>query len=519
MAGLTVVAAALRFWRLDAIPPGLHGDEALAGLEALRILEEGWIGPYSGATLGWTAGHLYWTALVHGFLPGEPTVWSLRFAMSLWGVASVPLTWWAVRQMLGAGAGLAAAALATVWIWPLHFSRTAFDVIPWLTFELAALGLLFAAMRSRPWLFVPLGAVTGLGVYFYILIPWSWLLIAAFTAGWFLLEPARRAGRRLAVIAGILTALVVAMPMLLFVVGETDRFLPKYRRDFHRSVLGAGEDPAGASVARYVDAVFLSGGVDAVDGAGTTALVDPVSTMLCVIGVALAWRRRREPGAACLLFLLLTVPLPAALSPEGRYRGSLGVVPVLLALAALPLSALAAVAAGRARDVLSGRIAGALEGRAGRTAAAATLGCAATAIAVWNLHAYFAVFAASPHARWAYAADFRDAVELARRQPGQPRIYFLSERWSWRYEPRKILAPDLPGEDRSREFGRHDLGHDDGDAVFVLLGRYREDLDALRRLHPGGRVVPAAASGDGPVAYSVRGSSRTPSPPSEAPAR
>jgi len=44
---LTAIAAFLRTFRLEEIPAGFHGDEAWGGIEGLRILREGWIGPYA----------------------------------------------------------------------------------------------------------------------------------------------------------------------------------------------------------------------------------------------------------------------------------------------------------------------------------------------------------------------------------------------------------------------------------------------------------------------------------------
>ena len=32
------VAAVLRFWQLDQVPPGLYRDEAFNGLDALKVL-------------------------------------------------------------------------------------------------------------------------------------------------------------------------------------------------------------------------------------------------------------------------------------------------------------------------------------------------------------------------------------------------------------------------------------------------------------------------------------------------
>ncbi len=37
---LVIIAAGLRLWRIDAIPPGFHFDESFEGLEAWRILTD-----------------------------------------------------------------------------------------------------------------------------------------------------------------------------------------------------------------------------------------------------------------------------------------------------------------------------------------------------------------------------------------------------------------------------------------------------------------------------------------------
>ena len=61
---ITLLAAVVRIYRIESFPPGLHGDEAWTGLDARRVLDEGWIGPYVASALGQPSGPLYWTAAV-----------------------------------------------------------------------------------------------------------------------------------------------------------------------------------------------------------------------------------------------------------------------------------------------------------------------------------------------------------------------------------------------------------------------------------------------------------------------
>jgi len=52
----TALAAVVRVTELTDIPPGLHGDEGLAGMDAARILREGWVGVYLPSALGTPSG-------------------------------------------------------------------------------------------------------------------------------------------------------------------------------------------------------------------------------------------------------------------------------------------------------------------------------------------------------------------------------------------------------------------------------------------------------------------------------
>ena len=98
---LTIAAGILRIYRVAEVPGGLPGDEALTGLDALRIVREGWIGPYVGSALGQTTGPLYFTALV--FALSEPTTFTLHMSMALFGVATIPAPTSCLESASGVG--------------------------------------------------------------------------------------------------------------------------------------------------------------------------------------------------------------------------------------------------------------------------------------------------------------------------------------------------------------------------------------------------------------------------------
>ena len=88
-------------------------------------------------------------------------------------------------------------------------------------------------------------------------------------------------------------------------------------------------------------------------------------------------------------------------------------------------------------------------------------------------------------------------------------VYYLSNRWSFNYEPRQFVAPEAQGEDRSLEFGRRvDLGVDlsKGRPLFILEGTYTKYLPALQQLYPGGTVdYEGDSAGPDFIAYSPPG--------------
>ncbi len=163
---LLLGAAWLRFHDLVNVPGGFHGDEAVSGIEAKRILREGSIGPYSPLALGQPSGPLYLTALSIRIF-GE-TVWAVRAVSALLGTLSVALLYFLLRAAQGRKVAFVAATMLATLNWHIHFSRIGFPVIAW---PLCALAATFAALeatrraRARWWALT--GLVAGIGIYAY----------------------------------------------------------------------------------------------------------------------------------------------------------------------------------------------------------------------------------------------------------------------------------------------------------------------------------------------------------------
>ena len=66
MAALTLVALFLRTWDLSGLPAGIHPDETELALEAIRSMESGGLGIWTGVTLGHPAGYAHWMSCSSG---------------------------------------------------------------------------------------------------------------------------------------------------------------------------------------------------------------------------------------------------------------------------------------------------------------------------------------------------------------------------------------------------------------------------------------------------------------------
>ena len=223
--GLTILAGAFRFYALGHAPPGLYHDEAFNGLDALGVLA-GDRPIYFPANNGREPMYIYLVAVAVGLLGPSPL--AVRLPAAIAGTLTIPATYWMVHQLWGRRAGLLAAAIMAITLWPVHLSRTGFRAVLLPLFVALGIGLATRAWRSggrRDW--VVAGAAWGLASYTYLAVrfaPVVFLLVVLFLlvfrrieAGPFLL-PRLSNG---AVWATVGFALAVA-PLAIYTLGNWD---------------------------------------------------------------------------------------------------------------------------------------------------------------------------------------------------------------------------------------------------------------------------------------------------------
>lgn len=482
LGALFLLAALLRLYSLGTIPPGLHGDEAWTGLDARRILAEGWIGPYVGSALGQPTGPLYWTAFIFKLL-GQ-SIFTLRLAMALLGLLTLPLIYILYRTLFNARVALFGTGLLALSYWHIFFSRTGFMLISLPLVEAASLYLLFRGFQSGRWRhFMGAGILLGLGIYSYNTYPFFILGLALFL-GLKLAAERGRLKRNVAALAlAAALALLVAAPFLKYVI----QTWPAYTD--HLSVVSVFKESEYTELASWpAKALFflkhafqplitltLYNSIDYSDGLGGRPLLDPLTAAFFLGGIALSLRRWRDQRSWLIILGLASGMAAVVLTASwGHNRRGIGGLPFILLAAALGMD-LAWVYLRRLRPPW------------GRWLPYAFLALALGFITFYNLNYYYKDWRGQAEAKWVYAYDLAQLSRRLEDMEPRPYVYFYSGRWSYGYETRRFLAPHVPGEDRSREFGRFSLERDrEGKVAYVFMPPYEYLGKEIEDAIPGG---------------------------------
>jgi 4-amino-4-deoxy-L-arabinose transferase-like glycosyltransferase len=499
---LTLAAGLLRLLFVANVPPGLQGDEAWMGLEAQRILEEGWIGIWSSTGWGQPAGTFYWTAFLFSFLPDNNTV--LRLSMALLGAATVPLFYFLVRDLYGRRPAIIGTVLLAFSYWHIDYSRTAFSLVSVPLMECAVLLLMAKGMKARrAWPFAAAGLLAGVGIYTYrgyaffalvLVVLWGVILVARPYA-------MKRLASHFLLFA--LPALLLAVPMVRFVATRYDDYMgytrltsifnsPQYQkaeREGRVPLLLAGKALRAVAI-YYAPRTYVMGfapddespatySADSTDGMGFIGLLDPVTGLVFAVGMAVSLRRARDWRYFLVIAGVLSGVAVAMVAVEwGENRRVFVALPMVFAAAGIGGDRLLAWTERRRerfRRLLRRCFAGGL-----------------AFVVVWNVVLYFGIMPHIPAFRFAYAYELSDACAYMRSlEDERPYVYFYSGQWRWDYEARRFQAPGFDGEDRSREFGTFSLERDASHStvLFLLMGDYSEYGAELQRLYPGGEYT------------------------------
>ncbi|MBI2911207.1 MAG: glycosyltransferase family 39 protein [Chloroflexi bacterium] len=427
-AAILLLAAALRLYGLDRIPPGLYHDEAYNGLDAQAVLA-GNLPIFFEANHGRQPLFIYLQAGAVALL--GPTREALRGTSAVVGILTVFSIYFLARELAPDASrarrlGLLAAGLLAVLYWHVHFSRTGFRPILFPLVVTWSLYFFWRAYRRGRWRDYALAGVgVAAALYTYTagaLLP---VLLGAFGLAHVLQrdEGSRRLARGLLLLYA--TALVVAAPLLLFYASRPEMALgrPAFVSVFNPDYAAQGPVVTAAqNLLRSAGMFFWEGDHNWRHNVSGWPLLDPLSQALLVAGIALAAWRWREPAHQLLLLTAGIMLLPTVFSAEevphaSRAYGMLPAVAVLMALGAEAVlhGTQGFVRRWAWRRPLAG--AGVLCHRRAFPAAAIVL---VLAIGVTTVHRYFFVW--GPHME-TYQTFDSEVYEMALYLRGHPELY------------------------------------------------------------------------------------------------
>lgn len=353
-----VVAALLRVYQLDQIPPGLAYDEAWEGLDALRILE-GARPVFLSGNNGREPLFAYSVAPLLAWL--GPTSTAIRAAAAAWGMLTVASMALLGGALGGRGLALAAAALVAVSYWPVHMSRLGMRSVALPPLEAIGVALLLAALgatlsravtpawaapRRRRAAAAGAGFFLGLSLYTYL--PGRLIALVALVAlAAATLAAVRRgsqAQRRIVAetaLIGATVALIVAAPLVRHYLRQPSDWLGRAGQVSIVNEIRGGADTA--TVLARNARLTLSGLVVRGDEQPRHNLpgrptFDPVGALLLLLGALFLLRRLLTVAGITLVVWLALMMVPAVLSDSAPHAlRMMGALPPLYLIAALGL--------------------------------------------------------------------------------------------------------------------------------------------------------------------------------------
>lgn len=354
---ILALAAALRLYRLDSVPPGLTHDEANNVHDATLILHG--VRPfYFPVAQGKEPLYSYSVALVMTIAGSSP--FAMRLASALWGLLLVILSYvWAERAFNRSVALWTAAGLALSF-WGVSTSRVGLRAI--------ALPVLFVAAiltsrltdrqtsgDSSPQHLFAHALLAGLllGLTFYTYLAARVMPAIPLLFGLYLFCGARDRWRQCwrGWLVMLIVAAGVAVPLFLYLqahpsaeirVGQLDRPL--------RAFLNGNLAPLLGNVLQALRAFSFQGDGFIPYNLPGRSILDPLMSVLFYVGLVIALRRWRDPAHAFALLWLVVGFFPAlATGVDAVHLRAIGAQPVLFVFPALTLESLRSIRISRLR--------------------------------------------------------------------------------------------------------------------------------------------------------------------------
>jgi 4-amino-4-deoxy-L-arabinose transferase-like glycosyltransferase len=344
LVAIFAIAAFMRLYRFDQVPFGTWYDEANAGLEALRIINEPGYLPVFSQLISMPAHYLYLIALSFKIL-GVSTL-SIRAVNVVFGLGTVAAAYLVGHELFNRKMGLVVAFLLAVSRWDINWSRFGMPGVTVPLFELLVVGLILRAFRRQRLLdYVLAGLSIGLGLCFYYPLRFFPFVVVLFLVVlWITRRDLIRSSWR-GMIVLCLGIFIASIPVLYLATFQPDNFWSRMQTVsiFAGKTPQAGLQAVAKTTSEHLLMFNFHGDNNGRHNLPGTPMLDPITGALMVLGVGLCLWRVRQPGSFLLLAWLLLMLVPGIFSLDFEapqsYR-TIGSLPAAYLLAAVPISGL-----------------------------------------------------------------------------------------------------------------------------------------------------------------------------------
>jgi 4-amino-4-deoxy-L-arabinose transferase-like glycosyltransferase len=392
----------MRFYRLGFLPPGLYHDEAINGLDALRVLE-GERPIFFEANNGREPLFVYGTALAISLLGRTP--FAVRVTAAILGTLTVPATYLMARALFDERVGLWSAWLYAFAPWPVNLGRIGLRAVS-LPLVLAVAVWLWWSGRSRQgWRRILRwslgGALLGLSLYTYTAA--RFVLVVAVLFVLYQKWVSREQPYRWELPCVASAAVLAMVPMIAYGSTHPNAFVERLTQVSILSPEIHHGDPIGMLASNVLGAAGLftfRGDSIPRHNVPLRPLFDPVLAVFFVLGVLLSLAKVRASGPHALALIWTGVMLVPTIMAEDcpHFLRAVGVLPIALVFPALGL------------EWASGQ----LQARSLGWASTVLIGIVLGIAAVWGVRDYLR-HARDPELNYSFEADqVRGAVEINR---------------------------------------------------------------------------------------------------------
>jgi 4-amino-4-deoxy-L-arabinose transferase-like glycosyltransferase len=434
---LLMLAAGLRVWQIDQVPPGLHHDEVING----EIVENDIFTSHPAIfyATGGREGLFHLTVAAALRFIGTSAI-GFRYAGFFWGMIGLAAIYALAKRLLGQRVALITLAFAAVSFWSIYEGRAATRSVSMIAVSALAALAFFAAWqtpdRPRPRKWILAGAWLGLTLYTYIaarVIPGIFAILLIYLAIT-QRRAVRSAWRGLAVYA--VTAAIVVAPLIVYLALQpavdlrfqmlTDSITAARNGDF---------TPILTTTVQTLGMFVWRGDPQWHYNVANLPVFDPLTAVLFLGGLFIAlWRIRRLPYAFYLLWLFVTL-IPGMLSEPA---------PHYMRTAAAQVAAYTMVGIGSAGAI------GWAEKRSRNWAriAWAMIGVIWLGSAIINYYNFFVVWPVNDEVRFYHQANVNEMAKYLDARPTDTTPVvgcspFMNEKEDWLRSPRQTMHFEL----------------------------------------------------------------------------